>query len=107
MTNLKVTQGDEKPYNLTFSSGEGALDITGATVTMSIKRSLSDETPIKTINAVHTDAENGLSTITLSESDTSIPLGKYYYDMQISGGGVRKKTFAKGQIEITWQVTED
>lgn len=107
-TNLCITQGDEKAYNLSFKTGADALDITGATVKMTVKRSRSDVTPIleKTV-AEHTDPTNGKTTITLSTTDTDRPLGIYYYDVQISGGSIAKKTILKGTLDITWQVTED
>lgn len=35
-TKLTITQGDEKAYNLTFSTAGVAQDITGATVKMTI-----------------------------------------------------------------------
>lgn len=108
MTELKITQGDEKTYNLAFTSGAGALDITGATVTMTVKRTKTGTAvfPPKVITA-HTDAVSGKTSITLSEADTSIDLGLYYYDIQISGGSIGKKTVLKGTLEITWQSTED
>jgi hypothetical protein len=106
--NLCVTQGDEKPYNLAFSSGAGALDITGATVTMTVKRTKTGDAafPPKVVTS-HTDAEAGKTTITLSGDDTDIDLGLYWYDIEISGGPIAKKTVMKGQLEITWQATED
>lgn len=104
---LTITQGDEKAYNLSFDNGEGAVDITGATVKMTVKRTLNDEPIIEKVVTEHTDAENGKSLITLTADDTDVPLGKYYYDIQISGGELPKKTISKGKLEITWQVTED
>lgn len=107
MTDLTITQGDEKAYNLAFKSGNTPLDITGATLVMTVKRSLSDDAVITKTVTAHTDAEAGETTVTLSPTDTDLPLGKYFYDMQISGGTVSKKTVLKGTLEIVWQVTED
>jgi hypothetical protein len=106
--NLCITQGDEKAYNLTFSDGAGAIDITGATVTMTVKRSKSDITPAfpAKIVTTHADPTQGKTVIVLSESDTSIGLGNYYYDIEIKGNTIAKKTVVKGKLEITWQVTE-
>lgn len=109
LTNLMIVQGDAKAYNLTFTSGGEELDITGATVQMSVKRKLKDQDyafPPKVVTD-HTDPENGKTTVALSTADTSIDLGDYYYDIQISGGSVTKKTILKGKLTITWQVTEE
>lgn len=106
-TNLCITQSDEKAYNLAFTTAGVAQDITGATVTMTVKRNLSDTTPlVQKVVTAHTNPTDGLSTITLTTADTSIPLGSYYYDIQINGGGISKKTVMKGKLEITWQATE-
>lgn len=104
---LTITQGDEKAYNLTFKTGEAALDITDTTVTMTLKRGLSDATTTLTKTSNHTDAINGATTLTLEAVDTDIPLGSYYYDIQIVGGSIKKKTVLKGMLTITWQATED
>lgn len=109
MQELKITQGDEKAYNLTFTTGDAPLDITGATLTMTVKRRLSGTGPAfpPKVVTTHTAPTEGRTTLTLSPSDTGIELGLYYFDMQISGGLVKKKTFLRGTLEITWQTTED
>lgn len=107
MQDLTITQGDEKAYNLSFTSGGEPLDITGATLKMTVKRSLKDETPVitKTVTA-HTNPTAGETTLTLSTTDTDQPLGVYYYDIQIADGSIAKKTVMKGKLTITWQATE-
>jgi hypothetical protein len=106
--NLCVIQGDEKSYNLAFTSGGSPLDITGAIIKMSIKRSIADNSPLisKTVTG-HTDPANGKTTITLSTTDTGQAIGNYYYDIQISGASIPKKTVMKGKMAITWQATKD
>jgi len=109
MQDLTITQGDEKAYNLTFTSGGSPLNITGATLTMSVKRSLKDTAlvfPAKVVTT-HTAPTLGKTTVTLSITDTGHPLGSYYYDMQIAGAGIRKKTVLKGKLTITWQTTTE
>ena len=108
MQDLTITQGDEKAYNLHFTGGGEDINITGATVTMTIKRGRNDADPVltKTVSA-HTNASEGKTTITLTEANTGIDLGDYFYDIQISGGGIAKKTVLKGKLTITWQATED
>lgn len=108
MNNLSITKGNEESYNLTFTAGEAAQDITGVTVVMTVKRSLSDTTATitKTVTE-HTDATGGKTTITLDTTDTDIPLGVYFYEMHISGGSLPTKTFLSGVLNVTWQATDD
>jgi len=105
---LCITQGDEKAYNLTFKDGDGnAINITGSTVSFSAKARLSDTATVISKDVTnHTDPTNGKTTITLTTTDTNIDRGVYYYDIQIQGGGINRKTVVKGKLEITWQVTE-
>ena len=108
MHNLDITQGDEKAYNLHFTGGGSDIDITGSTVTITIKRGRNDLEPVLTrVTTVHTQPTAGKTTIILTESDTSIPQGVYYYDIQIHGGSVGRKTVIKGLLTITWQATEN
>lgn len=105
---LTITQGDEKAYNLAFSAAGNPIDITGATVKMTVKRSHSEEAiAIQKVVTSHSDPTEGKTIITLTSTNTNIPLGSYYYDIQVSGGPFSKKTILKGRLIITWQVTED
>ena len=91
MTNLTITQGDEKAYNLTFSTAGVAQDITGATVKMTVRRTRnSGEALISKVVTTHTDPTEGKTTITLSPTDTAIDLGwvcvscNYFTDKSIA-----------------------
>lgn len=107
LVDLCITQGDAKPYNLTFKVGETPLDITGATVTFTAKKLTSDTEPVlEVIVTNHTAPTQGKTTISLSPTKTNIDLGHYYYDIQIVGPSIPKKTVLKGKLDITWQVTE-
>lgn len=105
--NLKITQGDEATFNLTFTSGGEPLDLSGVAVTMSAKKNLADEEyTFQKVVDNHEEPTSGEVTITLESSDTDIDLGEYYYDIQLSGA-VATKTVLKGTLTITWQVTEE
>lgn len=105
---LCITQEDEKAYDLTFTTdGTTPLDITGSTVSFTARADIGGDIVMSKSVTTHTDPTNGKTTVSLSSGDTNIPLGPYYYDIQVQGGGLPKKTVMKGKLDITWQVTED
>ena len=73
----------------TLKSNDVALDITGWTVYFTVKPSKTstdedDSSAIITKDiTVHGDPTNGVTTITLSPSDTCVNPGKYYYDITV------------------------
>ena len=105
---LTVTQGDEREYSLSFyEQTTTPLDITGATVEMTVKRSLnSKDVTFHKVITDHTDPTNGKTSVVLTPEDTTIELGDYYYDIQLSGNGFPTRTILKGKLNISWQVTE-
>ena len=107
MKDISIVQGDAGSYNLKFTAGGEPLDITGATVTMTVKRSLGSEIVIQKAVTSHADPTTGVANITLTEEDTNIDLGAYYYDIEIMSSSIPTKTVLRGKLTIEWQVGND
>jgi hypothetical protein len=97
MTSLTVVRKTTNTYNITFKDSAGdAIDITNWTVLFTVKRSV-DETDAqavisKTVTS-HSDPTHGITTITLSSSDTDKIQGEYLYDIAyVDDSGNRKAT---------------
>lgn len=104
-----ITQGDNKDYSLTITSGGAPQDLTGSTLFFTVKRNLSDTDAKAVIHKVITtfdDAPNGKATISLSNTDTDIPLARYFYDIQLTLPGNFVRTVVKGSFDVSYQVTE-
>jgi len=106
-TYLYITKGQSKAYDLTFTTGDGtAQDITGATITFTVKRTLSDVDAVVTKTATITDATAGKATITLAPTDTDLDLGEYYYDIWLESSSIPALPIQRGKLVITWRVGE-
>ena len=105
-TPLCIVQGDDKAYNLTFTQdGTTPLDLTDSTLKLVIvgtkKKDDADALVTKTITTF-TDATNGLAAITLTNTDTDLPIGTYFYRLKMIDSIGKVKTVMRGELEIVW-----
>jgi hypothetical protein len=87
MAKLTITRGDTRDIDVTFTQPDGTpIDLTGGKVffTANPDPEPEDDTgaSIAVDTTVHTDPANGRSRIKLAHSDTDIPAGLYFYDVQ-------------------------
>ena len=92
MTNYSKFRGDDVTLNLTFKDSVGAvIDITNYVIYFILKRNKYDTAAAlsKTIT-VHTVPISGQTQIALTNTETALLNGSYYYDIayitNISGG---------------------
>lgn len=106
---LIIVRGDDKIYRLQFQADGEAVDLTGAKVmfTAKTKVSDSDENAVLRINQTeHTDAPGGRTEIALTNTDTKIPAGEYFYDIQIVTAENKVHTILRGKLSIVYEITE-
>lgn len=109
-TNLGQTKGDTKKYDLTFKDSNGdAIDITGATVYLSVKDEQNSSVNLfQVVTTTHTSPTTGQTEIEVEPADTaSLELGNYWYDIQITTSSSEKYTVLKGNYAITYEITTD
>ena len=110
IVDLTVTRGDSEVFNVTFKDAAGAAcDITGWTVTFTIKREKSDPDSAAVAQKVvteHTEPESGTAVITLLPADTTNlePRG-YWYDIQAKTDAGDVYTVLKGKLTLEYDVT--
>ena len=109
MSRLTVYRGDDKTYNLTFKdSHKRAIDISSWTIFFTVKESesdIDDDAKIQKDVTSHTDAENGLSAITITDSDTDLTVKEYYYDIQVKKDDGSIKTIVKDKFVVLRDIT--
>lgn len=106
-TDLCLVKAQSKAYNLSFTTGDGtAQDITGAAITFTLKRSLTDPTAKLTKTATITDAPNGKATLTLTTTDTDIDLGTYFYDIWLESVSIAALPVQRGHVTVGWKVKD-
>jgi len=109
MTELKVTRGDDKTWNLTFlDANKVAIDLTGAAIFFTVKINKADadsEALISVKQTTHTDPTGGLTSITITSSDTDIKVENYYYDFQLVDAGGLVTTVLTGIFKVVQDIT--
>ncbi len=106
---LKQIQGDTKVYTVTVKSSDGsAYDLTGYTITFTVKASKDTVDGSADISAsgVITSATGGTFTVSLTKDNTNITPGNYFYDFQIDNGSSIVKTIEQGLFIVTQDVTD-
>lgn len=106
---LSVYRGDDRTYTLTFKDDDAvAIDITGCTVYFTVKEydtdADSDAKITKTVTS-HTDAANGITQVSLSDSDTDLTVKNYFYDIQLKDSAGLITTCAKDSFKVLQDVT--
>ncbi len=105
-TNITVTQGDTLPILLTFNQ-----DITRAVIAMQVRDENNQIVINKTVTE-HLKPTTGETLLTLTPQDTSIPVGTYQTDMEITFPDGSNYTFYPPHIgkpacfHVTEQITQ-
>lgn len=95
-TRIEMPRGDTRTLSFTITENGSAKNITGATIYFTVRNKLDDATSdsdavLQKSQSSHSDAANGLSSITINPSDTNTLTPKsYVYDISLieSGGAV-------------------
>lgn len=108
MVVLELYKRDAKTYTLYFRDSSGtAVDITGDTIFFTVKVNKTDPDLSalisKTITS-HTNPTGGISTITLSSTDTAITAAEYYFDIKRKHG-TNIKTIENGIFKVNQEIT--
>jgi len=95
MMTITIKQGEAKTIKFTVTSGGTAVDLTDATLTFAVRRRKTDEAyTIEKADALFDKSleTDGIVTVPLSATDTDLPAGKYYAELQtaFSEGGIDK-----------------
>lgn len=112
MADLDAVRGDTNKYDVTVTRDGAALDLTGATLKFTVKRSLDDadadavfQKAIGT-GIVVDDVAGGLATLTVAPADTSaLPAPRsFHYDLQLTESDGRVTTVAIGSLRLSADV---
>lgn len=115
---LSIYRGDDASIQFTIKDEDGdAIDITNDTIFFTVKTAKNstaagsaDSTAlIEKENGVggHTTPTSGITTFTLTDADTAIAPGTYYYDVQRVDSGGLVSTIVVDEFEILAEVTTD
>jgi hypothetical protein len=101
-------RGDTVSYAMTFTTNSVAMDITGATIWFTLKKSRNDtdaQAVLQKELTSHSDPTHGITTMSLTSTDTNIPCGRYFYDFQVKTLSGNIFTFLSGTVDVLEDVT--
>jgi hypothetical protein len=107
-TNYDVYRGDTFGLILTFKNNDIPQDITGWTLFFTLKTAVDDPDSsaiLKIDWTTHTDPTNGISTLTLTATQTDALAGAYYYDIQTKNTSSTIQTILYGTMTFTKDIT--
>jgi len=110
MVLIEIFKRDDKTWTLEVQDSDGnVVDITGATLFFTVKEHKTDddsEALIKKEITSHTNPTQGLSSLSLTPSDTeNIDAGDYYFDFQMKSSSGLITTFGVGTFRIIQDIT--
>ena len=109
-SNLKIKRGDDKYYALTFTYDSGStIDISDWIIFFTVKKDMDDSDDDAVIKQNigtgqdydPSDPTNGVSRIHLTDSNTSIDIRNYYYDVQVKKSNGDILTILEGSFTVT------
>ena len=103
---IEVRQGDSYPINIEVKQGCNPVDLTGSTTLMQVRD--ENNNVMFTLTGTMVDAVNGKVAILLSPTETSIPVGDYVTDIQITGADGSVNTIFPANVNqiATFRITE-
>jgi hypothetical protein len=110
-TKLRIVRGDDWTYNLAFYSDTAhtaTINITGWTVFFTVKQHKTDtdaQASLSKTITTHVTPTTGKSKITLTNIDTNLLNGNYYFDIQVKKSDGIVQTVTIGEIEFTTDIT--
>ena len=107
---IDITKQDSENIEVTITDENGdPFDLTGKTVTFTVKRYTCDSNTdaiIQKIITTHISPTEGKTIIELSSSDTNVSQGIYVYDVEVTWGS-SVKTVIKDIFTVTEDVTDN
>lgn len=103
---LEIIRGDDVVLHIVFTDENGdPVDITDASITFTAKKNFNSSASISTTVETHTSPAEGKTDITLSDTETSIDAGLYYYDLQITFLNGKINSIDYGELIIKRDIT--
>ena len=108
--NITIIRGDTPTISVTIVDSEDALfDLTGYDVNFTVKEMKMDSNSDALIGpetmTVATPA-SGIATLKLSDTDTNLSEGEYWYDIEISKTGTVYTVVGPATFKVTEDITK-
>ena len=106
LNKLEIIKGDDVSLTSTFTDGDGAVvDISGSSITFTAKNDFGSAAVITKTVTSHSDPTNGVTIIALTDTDTAVDAGDYFYDIQITFSDGKVNSISYGKLIVKQDVT--
>lgn len=105
---ISVYRKTSKAFEFIFTKNNCPVDITGYTLYFTAKKKMQDPDGSAVITkdiTTHLDASGGRSLINLTDVDTDIDRGSYYYDVKYTDTDDNAHIIMSGRLQIKEPVT--
>jgi hypothetical protein len=106
-----LTQGDDIELELRFKTEDGPVDISGWSLTLTIRRDHRDDTEIFSTVLSLVEPVEGICEALIPQADSEQLFGLYHYDVAAQipdgNGGTVHRTVIVGTLQFTEQVTKN
>lgn len=109
MTELTIIRKTTNTYTLTFTNNGSVQNITGWTVFFTVKKNTAQtdtQALISKTITTHTSPTLGITTITLSPTDTDVLAGNYLYDITYIDTSTNRYSIHSDNFTILDYVTQ-
>jgi hypothetical protein len=108
-SDIEIIRGDDISFATTFTDENGdAVNLTGSTVFFTVKEDY-DKTDAEAVISKsvisHTSPASGITSIVLTNSDTTITPGDYYWDIQIKDSNSKISSIKAGKFIVSADIT--
>lgn len=105
---LTSIRRNSKAYIFTFEKEGSPINLTGSTITFSLKenREDTDEDAILLKHPVILNAAAGTALLELTPEEMDLRLETYWYDVQLESEEMPRVTVMRGMFRVTWNNTE-
>ncbi len=112
MVDITAFRNDDFSKLMIFDNNGTPLDITGYTISFTIRKNIPATTVVNDEDAIiakvitsHTAPTEGKTTIVISRDEMNIDLGNYYYDIQMKTSANKVRTVQTGKFIVEFDIT--
>lgn len=103
--NIVSYLGDSLDCSLTWKSGSTPTDFAGCTAIAQLRANKDDAQPVKSFLVTLGSSTNNIMLSLTSQEILDMGVGKWFYDLQITMGNGKTRTFIYGTLKIIQDVS--
>ena len=104
--NIVADQGATFNLNFTIATDGVALNLTGYTFAMQVRRSTNSSTALLNITSATMNSSGNVSVTVSATTMNTVPPGRWVYDIELTSSGGQVTRILEGRFIVKAQVTQ-